>query len=230
MTQLFDRLDAAKEAALRASIRRFGIWVPVVYDHKGVLLDGHHRTRIAEEEGVECPSHVQNTEGMTEAEIDAALLDVNNIRRPPAEVRRSIVAELRADGHSTRAIAAALGVSQPTVVADLKVSGDQGLSPDVKGLDGKTYPARPKAPESAPEPQAPKRAGRQQERSRSALGVSLAFVAVGRTIQTAYESLADVPDEILEDQVDEILAALDAASEFIESMRSLVNDKRRNAR
>lgn len=64
--------------------------------------------------------------------------------------RRAIVAYLREQGMSTRAIAPVVGVSQPTVVADLAAAGDQNRSPDgeipppVTGLDGKAYPPRPR--------------------------------------------------------------------------------------
>lgn len=50
--QLFPSLDAATEQALRESIRRFGVLVPVVRDQHGQVIDGHHRSRIAGEEGV----------------------------------------------------------------------------------------------------------------------------------------------------------------------------------
>ena len=71
-----------------------------------------------------------------------------------AEERRPLVAELHSEGMSTRAIAAATGVSQRTVVKDIqKAEGDQVstgthvTSPaKVKGKDGKSYPAKKKAP------------------------------------------------------------------------------------
>lgn len=45
-------LDNATEAALRESIDRFGVLVPVVTDQRGKLIDGHHRSRIAKELGI----------------------------------------------------------------------------------------------------------------------------------------------------------------------------------
>ena len=50
--QLFDALPAHIEDALRASIRRFGVLSPVTRDQHGRILDGHHRVRIAAEEGI----------------------------------------------------------------------------------------------------------------------------------------------------------------------------------
>ena len=46
-------LDAATEAALRESIRRFGVLVPVVRDQHGRTLDGYYRSRIARELGID---------------------------------------------------------------------------------------------------------------------------------------------------------------------------------
>src|SRR5258708_8232803 len=50
--QLFDALPAHIEAALEASIERFGVLVPVVTDQHGTILDGHHRKAIADRLGV----------------------------------------------------------------------------------------------------------------------------------------------------------------------------------
>lgn len=57
-------------------------------------------------------------------------------------LRRNRVAQMRAQGMSTRQIADKERVSQPTVLNDLN-SGDKGLSPDkidkIQGKDGKSY-------------------------------------------------------------------------------------------
>jgi hypothetical protein len=59
----------------------------------------------------------------------------------PKADRSEVVALLRAEGMSTRAISSAVGVSVGTVHADL--SGVQNRTPDaVVGADGKTYPAQ----------------------------------------------------------------------------------------
>ena len=56
----------------------------------------------------------------------------------PRSERPEIVADLRAEGMSTRAIAAAVGASKSTVHDDL--SGVQNRTPEpVVGIDGKTY-------------------------------------------------------------------------------------------
>ncbi|MFE3229867.1 hypothetical protein [Nocardia sp. NPDC059228] len=72
------------------------------------------------------------------AEFDRARI------RLPREERTEVIASLREIGMSTRAIAAATGLSQPTVSRELS-SGDSNESPDlVVGLDGKSYqPGQP---------------------------------------------------------------------------------------
>jgi hypothetical protein len=68
----------------------------------------------------------------------------------PAEQRRPLVAELRAEGASTRAIAEATGVSQTQVLRDLQVNPPVHLPAvitfdeptTVTGLDGKTYKSK----------------------------------------------------------------------------------------
>jgi len=69
------------------------------------------------------------------------------IEQEHADQRREIVAALREHGHSLRAIAGAVGVDAATVHRDAASSGVAAATPDeVRGLDGKRYPAR-QAPE-----------------------------------------------------------------------------------
>jgi len=140
--QLFPSLDPAVEAALRESIGRFGVLVPVIYDQHDRLLDGHNRQRIAEELEVECPFHVVNVEDDAQAEEIVKTINLDRRHLHP-EQRREIAAALRANGHSERAIAGALGVSQPTVHRDLEATDSPESVPDrIVGRDGKSRPAR----------------------------------------------------------------------------------------
>ncbi|MFI7189972.1 hypothetical protein ACIBQ0_09575 [Nocardia nova] len=67
----------------------------------------------------------------------------------PREERPEVVASMREIGMSTRAIAAATGVSDITVRREL--SGATNVAPEpVTGIDGKTYPPKPPAPEPDP--------------------------------------------------------------------------------
>ena len=147
--QLFPALDPATEAALRASIQRFGVLVPVSVDQHGQVLDGHHRRRIAAALGVDCPIIVRNVADDDEATEIARTLNMDRRHLSP-EDRRRMVEALRSDGHSLRAIAGALGVSHPTVMGDLRSIGKELPMPErIRTSDGRSYPARRPSREEA---------------------------------------------------------------------------------
>jgi ParB-like chromosome segregation protein Spo0J/SAM-dependent methyltransferase len=152
--QPFPPLDDATEAALRASIERWGVLVPVIVDQDGRLLDGHHRRRIADELGIEYPRRTVGVADNDEALEVAETLNLDRRHVIDVAQRREIVAELRRQGHSLRAIGGAVGVDDKTVRNDLARTGAEGSAPDeIRGRDGKTYPSAPKPqPESLPYP------------------------------------------------------------------------------
>ncbi|ASU81540.1 hypothetical protein CDO52_00915 [Nocardiopsis gilva YIM 90087] len=153
--QLFDALPPHIEDALRASIRRFGVLSPITRDQHGRILDGHHRVHIAEEEGIgiadDVVIHVKDDD---EAREIARTLNSDR-RHLTEEQRRAVVADLRREGHSVRAIAGALGVGKSTVADDMaQLSGAGQLEQPnrVKSLDGKSRPASRPAPSPEPGP------------------------------------------------------------------------------
>jgi len=135
--QLYKDLSTATEAALRASIERFGVSVPVVKDQHGNTLDGHQRERIAEELEVDCPVTVR--EVADEDEGRALATSLNEDRRPiPKKARLPMETALREDGHSLRAIAGAVGVEPSTVMRDL--AGVASATPaTTTGRVGRSY-------------------------------------------------------------------------------------------
>lgn len=138
--QLFPALDSATEAALRASIRRFGVLVPVVRDQDGNLLDGHHRARIADDLGIKYRVDVVRVASADEGRAIVETLNTDRGHRLKSDMRREVVADLREQGHSLRAIAGAVGVDKETVRKDL--SPVDPSTPDrIVGRDGKSYPA-----------------------------------------------------------------------------------------
>lgn len=144
--QLFPALDPATEAALRASIRRFGVLVPVVKDQHGNLLDGHHRERIAEELGVKYRVDIITVADDEERQAIIASLNCDRGHRLRSDMRREIVADLRKAGHSLRAIAGAAGVSEGQVRKDIAAeelrTGTQLAPERVNKQGGGSYPAR----------------------------------------------------------------------------------------
>lgn len=149
--QLFDALPSHIEDALRESIRRFGVLVPVVRDQDGNTIDGHHRSRLADELGVDYRVDVIKVADDDEAREIARTLNADRRHLPP-EQRKEVVAHLREQGHSTRAIAEAVKVSQSQVVKDvreLNTSGQLNEPERIVGKDGKDRPARKPAVVSA---------------------------------------------------------------------------------
>jgi phage N-6-adenine-methyltransferase len=142
--QVMPPLPRHIEAALRASIQRFGVLQPVTQDQHGNTLDGHHRARIADDLGVSYRVDIVSVCDADEARDIARTLNADR-RQLTEEQRRRVVAELRGDGHSVRAIAGALGVGKSTVdrdVAQLSRAGQLEQPEQVTGLDGKQRPAR----------------------------------------------------------------------------------------
>jgi len=138
--QLFPALEPTVDAALRESIIRFGVLVPVAKDQNGRILDGHQRSRIAVELGVKFRVDVHHVASDDEARDLAHTLNADR-RQLSVEQRREVVAVLREQGHSLRAIAGAVGTTHVQVIRDL--AGGTDVPPDtVRGKDGKLYKAK----------------------------------------------------------------------------------------
>ncbi|HZI97085.1 MAG TPA: ParB N-terminal domain-containing protein [Actinomycetales bacterium] len=109
-------LSVDEFAALRADVAARGIVVAVVVDQHGRILDGHHRRRVADELGIECPTEVRTVRTDDEA-LDVAVA-LNAARRHLSrEQRRELIrAEIaRRPDDSDRAVARRVGCSPTTV-------------------------------------------------------------------------------------------------------------------
>ena len=150
--QLFPALDTATEAALRASIQKWGVLVPVAMDQHGRIIDGHHRSRIADELGVDYQVITHDIANDADAEELARTLNLDR-RHLEVDQRRELVAHLRLEGHSYRAIGEALNVDPKTAWSDAQ-RGVEDSTPEperIVGRDGKSYPtATPASPPPAP--------------------------------------------------------------------------------
>ena len=132
MFQNMPPLTPEEYSALEASILEHGILSPVITDENGVILDGHHRSRIAAEHSLSCPKQI--VYGKTDTEKRTMALSMNLDRRHlNREQKRALVAEsVKADPqvpdyqHAKRT-----GVSPHTVKAvrselesDLQIAND----------------------------------------------------------------------------------------------------------
>ncbi len=77
--QLFLPLRDAEYDALKADIAKRGIMVPAELDQDGNVLDGHHRMKIADELGIECPTVMRTFD--TESDKREHVLKMNLLRR-----------------------------------------------------------------------------------------------------------------------------------------------------
>lgn len=180
--QLFDALPAHIEDALRASIERFGVLVPVVRDQHGNVIDGHHRKRIADGLGV---SYRVDVITITDEDEGVELARHLNTRRrhlTGEQLREHII---MLAGRATPAgigelsqneIARVAGVDQSyvsRVLGDAELMTTHKLPESRRGADGKVRPAtRPSIVAAKNE--------REAERAQEAL--SVATPAAGRVL------------------------------------------------
>ncbi len=135
LAEKFPLLEGEQMDALRESIRSTGGIAdnPIAYriiDGESQGLDGRNRLRACDLEGIE-PTY--DLVEISEADVLAYVIRCNITRRHlTAEARADLANELRNNGHSTRSIAATLGVNQSTVSRDLKNAGDANASLDKK--------------------------------------------------------------------------------------------------
>lgn len=142
----FPLLDGDEREALKESIKKTkGIKdAPIffrVVDGKVQGLDGRNRFVLCKELRIK---PAMKKVRVPDDEVVNFILRQNVHRRHMTkELRQMIVAELRAEGESTREIATTLNVSPQTVLNDLKAPGVQNLTPDkIVGKDGKQYDAK----------------------------------------------------------------------------------------
>jgi hypothetical protein len=211
--QPFQDLPPAIEAAFRASIQRFGVLLPVVKDQYNRVLDGHQRVRVAEALGVPYETTIRRVASDDEALALAKTLNAER-RQLSEEQRRAVAFVLRQEGHSLRAIGAALGVSHVQARTDVqKAEAERGVNhltpeaegeepasgvkdlppapvPRIRGRDQKSYPATRRKPEPARPGETPAKP------SRVAVQERLATLLQRLPDAQAWPILADLVDAI----------------------------------
>lgn len=143
--QVLPGLTADEYAALRDDITAHGVRVPVDVDENGQVLDGHHRSLIATELGIDCPR--RTVAGLSEAEKIAHALAVNVHRRSLSrDQRRELLAtSIRAEpSASDREHARRVGTSDKTAGAvrqDLERRAEIPHVPERTDSAGRQQPA-----------------------------------------------------------------------------------------
>ena len=144
--QFFDDLSDGEYQSLKSSIETHGVLVPVEYDDAGNVLDGHHRLKACAELGITIWERLIR-KGLSEADKKNHVRTLNIVRRQLTnEQRKKCWAEMRQDGMTLSAIAAADGtVSINTVKSAIDNSTLQNCKVEptkVIGKDGKARPTK----------------------------------------------------------------------------------------
>lgn len=116
--QVMPPLSAEEYAALKADIAEKGVLVPVVRDQHGNLIDGHHRSQIADELGVTYRVDVVQVQNEEQARSLARMYNLARRHLTRAQKRELIADEITADpNRSDRAIARVCGCDHKTVAS-----------------------------------------------------------------------------------------------------------------
>jgi ParB-like chromosome segregation protein Spo0J len=127
--QLLDPLTEQQYADLREDIAESGILQPIAVDEFGTVIDGHHRQRIADELGIDYPTHQPLPTGATEAaKLDAAVKLNLMGRHQTAEQKRETIKRylLRRPEAADRYVARLIGCGHQLVArvrVELEASG-----------------------------------------------------------------------------------------------------------
>ena len=152
--QVMPPLSSEEYQELHDDIKVNGVLEPIHVDEEGVVIDGHHRSKIANELGIPCP--VITHDDLDDVSKRSLAFTLNLKRRHlNREQRRALIAEsLKSDPQlSNNQHAKRTGASDKTVKS---VRGDLVAGSEIPNLtkyeapDGKSYPAS--RPKREPEP------------------------------------------------------------------------------
>lgn len=157
--QVMPPLASDEYQELYEDIKENGVLVPILEDEDGVIIDGHHRSRIASELGIPCP--VETISNKSDAEKRGMAFTLNLKRRHlNREQRRALIAEsLKADPqlsnreHERRTGAGRdlVGIVRKEMEADGRLSETDSRV----GADGRERPASQPSRQPATEPPSP---------------------------------------------------------------------------
>ena len=154
--QVMPPLSSEEYQELHDDIKINGVLEPIHVDEEGVVIDGHHRSKIANELGIPCP--VIAHDDLDDAGKRSLAFTLNLKRRHlNREQRRALIAEsLKSDPQlSNREHSRRTGAHQTTVGTVRKEMVEDGQVSNLDtsiGSDGKSYPASRPAPQPEPAP------------------------------------------------------------------------------
>lgn len=153
--QVMPPLSPEEYQELHDDIAANGVLVPILEDENGVIIDGHHRSKIANELGIPCP--VESISGKSEAEKRGLAFAMNLKRRHlNREQRLALIAEsLNADPQLPDYQHAQRTGASPHTVKSVRVSHpDLQNANDGKRINsrGQERPASYERPASQPSP------------------------------------------------------------------------------
>lgn len=131
--------------ALEQSILEHGVLVPILLDENGIVIDGHHRRKIAKHHDIDCPTETKT--GLTDTAKRTLALSINLDRRHlNREQRRILAAEsLKVDPQLADTVhARRTGVSDKTVTtvrSELESTSEIPKLERTLGADGRQRPA-----------------------------------------------------------------------------------------
>jgi len=146
-------LSPEEYAELEASIKEHGIQVPILIDEDGVVIDGHHRQKIAQELGIRCPK--RQVIDKTESEKRTLALSLNVHRRHlTREQKRALIAEsIKADPQLPDLQHAHRTGASPHTVKSVRtdLESDLQIANDIPRVNARGQ-ERPASYDRAPEP------------------------------------------------------------------------------
>ena len=154
--QVMPPLSSEEYQELHESIKAEGVLEPIHVDEEGVVIDGHHRSKIANELGIPCP--VITHDDLDDAGKRSLAFTLNLKRRHlNREQRRALIAEsLKSDPQlSNREHARRTGADKNTVSSvrsDMVAGGEIHHLDKRQAPDGKSYPSSRPAPRPEPAP------------------------------------------------------------------------------
>lgn len=152
--QALPPLSPEEYQALEQSILTHGVMVAVLVDEDGIVIDGHHRQKIASEHNLDCP--IEIVCDRSDAEKRTLALSLNLDRRNlTREQRRALVSEsIKADPQlSDREHGRRTGVS-PTTVGGIRHDLEKVSKLDT--FERRVDPRSGKASQPAPKPPSPR--------------------------------------------------------------------------